>query len=101
MAETAQELGEQCLTLAEKQQDSALLVLALRLLSGISYWRGAVVQAHEHCERGITLYNPHQHRALAVVCWLGPRGGFSLCLCRWTLWFWGARRRRCNAVRRH
>jgi predicted ATPase len=65
--QTAQELGEQLLTLAQSTQDSALLLEAHRTLGESLYVRGELVPAQQHFEQGIALYDPHQHRSLAFL----------------------------------
>jgi class 3 adenylate cyclase/predicted ATPase len=59
------ELGEQLLSLAHRLQDPASLVEAHRVLGTVLWNRGELPLAHEHLERGIALYEPHQHRTLA------------------------------------
>jgi predicted ATPase len=61
----ARELGEQLLSLAHSLHDSASLVEAHRVLGTVLWNRGELALAHEHLERGIALYEPHQHRTLA------------------------------------
>jgi predicted ATPase len=63
--ETARELGEQCLSLAQRVQDSALLLLARLALGGTMYLVGELPPARAHLEQGLALYAPQQHRALA------------------------------------
>ena len=65
--QTAQELGEQLLTLAQSAQDSALLLEAHRTLGESLYVRGELVLAQQHFEQGIALYDPQQHRSLAFL----------------------------------
>jgi predicted ATPase len=61
----ARELGEQLLSLAHGLHDPANLVEAHRVLGTVLWNRGELPLAHEHLERGIALYEPHQHRTLA------------------------------------
>src|SRR5262249_38093232 len=61
----ARELGEQPLSLAHSLHDPASLVEAHRVLGTVLWNRGELPLAHEHLERGIALYEPHQHRTLA------------------------------------
>jgi predicted ATPase len=61
----ARELGEQLLSLAHSLHDPASLVEAHRVLGTVLWNRGELQLAHEHLERGIGLYEPHQHRTLA------------------------------------
>ena len=58
---TARQLAEQCLALAERTQESALLVLSSFGLGAALYFLGEFTLAHHHFEHGITLYNPAQH----------------------------------------
>jgi hypothetical protein len=64
--QTAQELGEQLLTIGQRTHDPAILLPAYRALGMVLLWRGKLVAAHANLERGIALYDPYQHRALAV-----------------------------------
>jgi TOMM system kinase/cyclase fusion protein len=65
--QTAHALGEQLLTLARHVQDSALLVVAYRVLGATLFQLGAVADAHTHLTQGIALYDPQQHRGSAVL----------------------------------
>jgi predicted ATPase len=62
---TAHELGRQLLRLAEGVEDSALVLEAQVSLGLTSFYRGEFVQARAHLERGIEIYRPEQHHALA------------------------------------
>jgi class 3 adenylate cyclase/predicted ATPase len=61
--QTAHELGEQLLTLAQHAEDPTLVVEAHRTLGATLFWLGAVASAHTHFTQGIALYDPKQHRA--------------------------------------
>jgi tetratricopeptide (TPR) repeat protein len=63
--QTARELGEQCLSLAQRVQDSALLLLAHLALGGTMYLMGELPPARAQLEQGLAFYNPQEHRALA------------------------------------
>jgi class 3 adenylate cyclase/tetratricopeptide (TPR) repeat protein len=95
----ASELAEQCLAMAERQQDSALTVAACRLLVSTSFWSGNPQLAHEYCERGMARYDPP-----STVLLLSSTGLTLECLV--LAWgpgpygTWATRSRRCNAVRR-
>jgi predicted ATPase len=65
--QTARELGEQLLTLAQPQQDQVLLLSAHRALGDVLFFLGEVASARAHVEQGIALYNPQQHRSLAFL----------------------------------
>src|SRR5262249_26357329 len=64
---TARELGEQCLSLAQTVQDSALLLLAHYALGETLLRLGEFVACREHVEQGIALYDPQQHHSLAFL----------------------------------
>jgi class 3 adenylate cyclase/predicted ATPase len=65
--QTARELGEQLLHLAQRVQAPALLLLAHRVLGQTLAFLGEFSTAHMHLEREITLYDPEQHRASAAL----------------------------------
>jgi predicted ATPase/class 3 adenylate cyclase len=60
---TAQELGEQLLTLAQQAQDAAMLVVAYRILGSTLFQLGAAAEALTHYTQGMALYDAQQHRA--------------------------------------
>ncbi len=61
--QTAHELGEHLLSLAQRVQDPALLLQAHRVLGVTLYLLGEFVPARAHLEQCITLYNPQKHRS--------------------------------------
>jgi predicted ATPase len=65
--QTARELGEQLLTLAQRVQDPALLLVAHDVLGDTLIWPGEFGAAREHLEQGIALYDARQHRSLAFL----------------------------------
>jgi class 3 adenylate cyclase/predicted ATPase len=87
--QTAHELAEQLLQVAECSQDPALLALAHNGL-GISYfYRGELAAAYTHATQGHALYTPEQDRSLAFLCGVSPGAG-SLAyaaMARWVLGF--------------
>jgi predicted ATPase len=88
--QTAQELGEQCLRLAQKVQDPALLVEAHYALEATLTHLGETTLAREHFEQVIALYNPHQHRSLAFLYGgLDPEVLGRGYAAAWCLWFLG------------
>ncbi len=60
--QTARDLGEQLLTLAQRVPDPALLLVAHDVLGDTLVWLGEFAAAREHLERGIVLYDRQQHR---------------------------------------
>jgi predicted ATPase/class 3 adenylate cyclase len=65
--QTAHELGEQLLNLAQRVQAQALLLLAHRVLGQTLSFLGQFSTAQVHLDRGMTLYDPEQHRSLASL----------------------------------
>src|SRR5262249_10814311 len=63
--ETAREFGEQCLSLAQRLDDPALLLSAHQALGNSWFYLAQLPQAHAHLTQGIRLYDPQQHHALA------------------------------------
>jgi predicted ATPase len=62
-----QELGAQLLSLAQRLQDAALLVVAHRALGNTLYHLGELAPARAHLEQSVALYDPQQHRSLAFL----------------------------------
>jgi predicted ATPase len=83
--QTAYELGEQLLSIAQRAQDAVRLVEAHYTLGVIAFWVGRFVSACEHLEQGITHYDPHKHRSHIAL--FGQDGG-AVCLCRLALVLW-------------
>jgi len=67
--QTARELGEQCLRLAQQGDDTARLLEAHHTIWTTLFLLGELRFAHTHLEQGLALalHDPEQHRALAVV----------------------------------
>jgi adenylate cyclase len=86
--QTAYTLGEQLMRLAQQTHDAALLVEAHRALGTTLLFLGKLTAAHTHLEQGIALYDPQQHRSLAL-----RYGADSGIVCRlymaWVLWLLG------------
>jgi predicted ATPase len=86
---TARELGEQLLTMAQRSNDSALLLEAHRALGSTVLWLGEFPLARTHLEQASALYDPQQHRALAFVHGGADPGVSCLSDVARTLWFLG------------
>jgi class 3 adenylate cyclase/predicted ATPase len=82
---TARELAEQCLSVAQRGNDPALLLVAHNALGISEYFRGGFTAAQAHLEQAIALYDPEQHRALAFRYGV-DLGAWSLSYTAWTLW---------------
>ncbi len=61
------EYGEQCLELAEKQDNAAERVLSHQRLGLSHFYNGKPAEALEHLRESIALYDPVRHRPLALV----------------------------------
>ena len=70
--QTAIQLGEQLLRLAQAQPDPAPRMLAHRQLGQVSFWRGEPAAARTHHAQALALYDPQAHRALAVRYGIDP-----------------------------
>jgi predicted ATPase len=87
--QTAQELAEQLLQLAQSTHDSAHLLVAHWALSRTYAHRGELGLAREHAQQGLALYNPQQHCTLAFHYGSDPRVIF-LSVDAIALWLLGA-----------
>ena len=87
--QTAHKLGEHLLTLAQRQADPVLLLLAHATLGGALFFRGEVAAAHAHFAQGSALYVPAYHRAL-VVHHSWDLGVYVRCYAALSLWLLGA-----------
>ena len=63
---TAHGLGEDMLRLAQQHDDPVPLLVAHRLVGTTLFFLGRLIEARDHLERALTLYDPHQHRGLAL-----------------------------------
>src|SRR5262245_40859231 len=64
--QTAQVLGMQALSLAQRLHDSGGLIEASWVLGAVLFYRGELAVARTHLEQGITLYHPQEHRTHAI-----------------------------------
>jgi predicted ATPase/DNA-binding winged helix-turn-helix (wHTH) protein len=83
--QTARELGEQLLRLAQSAGDAELLVEAHYALAVPLHFLGEFVSAREHLKQTIALYDPSRHRDHAVRYGLDP-GVAASSLVAWLLW---------------
>ena len=86
--QTAGELGEQFLSLAQGVQDPALLLEAHRALGRNLFDRGELMLARAHLEQGIALYDPLQHGSHAFLYGYDP-GVAGLSCMALVLWHLG------------
>jgi predicted ATPase len=84
----AHDLGEQLRGLAQRVQDPDLLVEMHRALGTTLLFLGELTTARTHLEQGMALYDPQQHRSLAL-----RYGADSGLVCRlyagWVFWLLG------------
>jgi predicted ATPase len=83
--QTARELGEQILHLAQSAHNSAHLLGAHQSLGTALFHLGEFDSARDHLERGMALYDPQKHRSRAMQ---NP-GVASLSYMAWSLWMLG------------
>jgi len=86
--QTAHELGERLLSLAQSVEDPAFLLEAHFALGQALMFRGELVAAQEHIEHGIALYDPVRHGSHAFLYGQDP-GVFCRILAAWNLCFLG------------
>jgi class 3 adenylate cyclase/predicted ATPase len=86
--QTAYELGEQLLALAQHLGDPALCLEAHRALGQTVFWKGELLAVRVHMEEGLTLYDPHQHRAHAMMYGQDP-GVVCYAFAAWAAWLLG------------
>ena len=87
--QTALELGEQCLQLAQRVQDEALLLEA-HCAIGVSWlYLGNLALACTHLEHAIALYDPEQHHVLAYHYGGLDPGWVGFIFYAWALWLRG------------
>ncbi|MGH6917604.1 MAG: AAA family ATPase, partial [Geminicoccaceae bacterium] len=71
--DVAREVAQEMLGLAERQQDSASLVVAHRALGTNLFWLGQPVPARAHIDQALALFDPAQHVQLAERYTFDPR----------------------------
>jgi predicted ATPase len=84
----AQELAEQCFTMAQHLQDVCLRQDAYLALGSTLLHLGNHIAARASLEQGIALYDPQQSRILAFSRWANP-GVVCLSRLAWVLWMLG------------
>ncbi|HJY84450.1 MAG TPA: adenylate/guanylate cyclase domain-containing protein, partial [Candidatus Binatia bacterium] len=85
--QTARELAEQLMRLAQSVQDRYLLSVAHMALGCTLYWLGELASARTLLEQAITLYDPQKHPRPTVNI-ADPRVD-CLSYNAWTLWYLG------------
>jgi predicted ATPase len=85
---TAQELAEQLLTLAQRQQDPTLLSHAHVCLGANLVWLGEFISARAHLEQDIAHLDPQRYPSLTFLGGHDP-GVACLSYAAWALWHLG------------
>jgi len=83
--QTARELAEQCLSLTQRHPAPALRLPASLTLGGTLFWLGELGPARTHLEYGLTLYDPQQRRARAIVQDPVVNGLYHVAIALWYL----------------
>jgi predicted ATPase len=86
--QTARELGEQLMHLAQSVHDPALVLEAHYALGHTLFWLGELDSATRHFEQSLALYDPQQHSSLVFLYGEDARVT-SLSFLSWALWFLG------------
>jgi predicted ATPase len=87
--QTALALGEQCLQLAQRVQEAALLLEAHYVLGVSRFYLGSPALACLHLEHTIALYDPEQHHVLAYRYGGQDPGIAGFLYYAWALWLRG------------
>jgi class 3 adenylate cyclase/predicted ATPase len=86
--QTALELARQLLTLTERGQDRADLLVAHEVMGDMQFWLGDFGAARLHLDRAFALYDVQQHD-IHVFRYGYDLGVACLCFGAWALWFLG------------
>jgi class 3 adenylate cyclase/predicted ATPase len=86
--QTARELAEQFLSLAQSVQDAELLLWAHYALGATLTWLGEFTRGLEHVRQSSALYDPQHHRSHTLLYGQDP-GVACLGFTAWGLWFLG------------
>jgi predicted ATPase len=86
--QTARELAEQCLSLAQRVHDPSLLLGAHYALGATVYLLGELTPARAHLEQGLALYDRQQHHQLAFHYGM-DLGVWCLSYVAWHHWLLG------------
>ena len=86
--DTLREIAGQILALVEKQGMTVLLVMGRYLMGNSLMATGDIAQARAHYDQAVALYNPAEHRPMAMR--IGQDSGpFALSWRSWALWMLG------------
>ena len=85
--QTACQVGEQCLALAQRAEEPALLLEAHCALGVALFYLGELALSRAHLDQGSALYDLQQYRSHAFRYGLDP--GVNCLLVAWPLWLLG------------
>ena len=86
--QTAREMAEEGLKLAQGNQDPLLLLPAHTSLGAAVLWQGEYQLAREHFEQAVAIYDPDLHGSLAILYGEDLRVNIG-CFGAWALWYLG------------
>jgi len=86
--QTAHELAEQCLSLAQSVQDPTSLMWAHAILGATLFFPGEFALAQDHLAQGIALYDPQKHNPFVSGAGQDSKG-VCLSYAAWALWLLG------------
>jgi predicted ATPase len=84
----AYDLGQQCLSLAQRLQNPAFCLEGHRALGTTLFYQGELSSARANLEQGISFYDPQQQRSLALLYGQDPKVT-CLSYVAWALWLLG------------
>jgi predicted ATPase len=87
--EPGRRIGSELLRLAERTNDRALELEAHHAMWATSFWLGELTAVQKHAERGMTLYDPEQHRSLAFLYGGHDPGVCCRWFAAWNFWLFG------------
>jgi tetratricopeptide (TPR) repeat protein len=86
--QTARELGNQLLSLAQRLQDRTFLVAGYQAPGSTFYFMGKFALAREYMEQALTFYDPPQNPSYGIGA-VGDRGMVCLSYAAGALWYLG------------
>jgi predicted ATPase len=87
--QTARDLAENLLHLAQNAQDPALLLEVHLVLGATLFFLGEFAPARAHLNQSMALYDPQKHRSLVLPYSVADPGVVCLSYAAWTLWHLG------------
>ncbi|MDH3599165.1 MAG: winged helix-turn-helix domain-containing protein, partial [Candidatus Tectomicrobia bacterium] len=87
--QTARELGEQLLNLAQRNNDLVLLIVSHDVLGDTLFWLGEFSASQAHIDHGLALYDRQQHHSHTVLYGAYDPGVLCLYFAALNLWWMG------------